>query len=298
MTLPDLTLLRPLWLLLLPALAVAAWMLRRRAVGIGDWARAVDPALLQAMRALGRVSPGQGGMAGGAALCAAALIAVALSGPAVERRNATAFRNLDGVVFVIDVSRSAAEDARWPQVVTMGRFGIAALGSRPAGLVVYAGDAYVATDMTADTAQLGQTVSLLGAETVPDPGSRPERALALARQMLDEADVLAGDVVMLTDGGGLGPAALQEAAAMAGRGARLSVVAPDAGPEVQTLAATGGGRVFTLADTDALAGWIGGEGRDRLELQDWPLLFWSDLGRWLLALALVPAFLLFRRTAR
>ena len=35
--------------------------------------------------------------------------------------------------------------------------------------------------MTADHAQLGQTLSLVGADTVPDPGTRPGLALARAR---------------------------------------------------------------------------------------------------------------------
>lgn len=298
MTLSGLTLLRPFWLVALAGLALLAFWLRRRRGGLGDWTRVADPALLRALEALGRVAPGGGGMPGRVALTVAVLLVLALAGPAVERRDALSFRNLDGVVLVADLSRSVAEDPRWPQLLTMGRFAVAALGSRPAGLVVFAGDAYVATDMTADTAQLGQTLSVLGPDTVPDPGSRPERGLRLAARMLREAEVLNGDVVLLTDGGGLGPNSLAAAAAIAGQGARLSVVQIGAATaETRTHVAAGGGRAFGLADTDALAAWLSDAARTRLERQDYPLLFWHELGRWLLALALMPALLLFRRRA-
>lgn len=295
MSIADLSLLRPLWLIVLPGLVVVALILRRRQVGIGDWNRVVDPALLAALRALGRVEDQAVGRRGTVALIAAGLITLALAGPAIERRDAAAFRNLDGVVFVLDASPSVTESDRWPALQAMGRFGIAALGSRPAGLIVFGGDAYVATDMTGDTPQLGLTFSLIDKDTVPNPGSRPERGLELAARMLRDADVLAGDVVLLSDGGGFGPGALEQAAAIAAQGARLSVVATLRSPEIETLAATGGGQVFDLDQTDDLAGFVRISGRERLEKQDYPLLFRADYGRYLLILALFVVLALFRR---
>jgi Ca-activated chloride channel family protein len=290
------SLLRPLWLIVLPALVVFAILMRQRRAGLGDWDRVLDPAMLRALRALGRVDEAGNARRGLAALSAAALVVLALAGPALERRDAAAFRNLDGVVFVLDASPSMTGSDRWPALQTMGRFGISALGSRPGALVVFGGDSYIASEMTGDHVQLGQTLSLIDAATVPDAGSRPERGLAQAAMLLREADVLAGDVVLFTDGGGLGQAALQEAAGLVAQGARLSMVSlADPGPEIRTLAATGQGRIFALTDTDALAAFMAEDARDRLEKQDYPLLFWSDYGRFLLLAALIPALLLFRR---
>ncbi|MFZ5963717.1 VWA domain-containing protein [Thalassococcus sp. BH17M4-6] len=295
MSLPDLALLRPVWLVLLPALVLLGVVLRRRQAGLGDWNKVVDPAMMRALRALGRVDAQSAARRGLTALVAAGLIALALIGPAVERRDAAAFRNLDGVVFVLDASPSMLESERWPALQTMGRFGIAALGSRPAGLVVFGGDAYVATDMTGDTDQLGLTFSLIDGDTLPNPGSRPERGLELAARMLRDADVLAGDVVLISDGGGLGPAALEQAAAIAAQGARLSVVSAAPGDTVAVLARTGGGQVFDTDQTDDLAAFLRQSGRERLEQQDYPLLFWADYGRYVLLLALIPVLMLFRR---
>ncbi|WP_146591114.1 vWA domain-containing protein [Puniceibacterium confluentis] len=290
------SLLRPQWLMVLPAL-VALWLvMRRRSAGLGDWNRVMDPAMLRALRALGRVDEAGASRRGICALTAAGLIVLALAGPALERRDAAAFRNLDGVVFVIDASPSMTGSGFWPALQTMGRFGVAALGSRPGALVIFGGDSYVGAEMSGDLRQLGQTLSLVDAETVPDKGSRPERGLAQAAMLLREAEVLAGDVVLFSDGGGLGPAALQEAGRLAEQGARVSVIhVGDPNPELQALAATGQGRIFGLSETDAFAAFLGEQARDRLEKQDYPLLFWADFGRFLLLLALFPALLLFRR---
>lgn len=298
MTLPDLTLLRPLWLLALPLLLGVGWWLYARRGGLGDWQKATDPGLLRAMATLGRIDDNASRASLLAMLGALAIMVLALAGPAVERRDAISFRNLDGVLFLLDASPSVTEDARWPQMQTMGRFGVASLGTRPGGVIVFGGDAYVAMDMTLDHLQLGQTLSLIDADTVPDPGTRPERALDLAADMLENAEVVAGDVILLSDGAGLGPSSLRAAARISRLGARLSLVSlHDPAPEFATHAAAGQGRVFTLDQTDALAGWLSEDARTRLEAQDYPLLFWMDLGRYVLVLALVPLLSLFRRAA-
>ncbi|MFK7880716.1 VWA domain-containing protein [Roseobacter sp.] len=293
---PEVTLLRPLWLLALPVLAGFGWWLYTRRGGLGDWQRATDPALLRAMQALGRVDNNASRAPLLAMLAAVALTVLALAGPAVERRDTLSFRNLDGVIFLVDASASVIEDARWPQMLTMGRFGLASLGTRPGGLIVFAGDAYIATDMTLDHLQLGQTLSLIDAQTVPDPGSRPERALMMASELLETAEIIAGDVILLTDGAGLGASSLQAAARISAQGARLSLVSlSQSDAAFATHAATGEGKVFTLDETDALADWLSESARTRLEAQNYPLLFWKDMGRYVLVLALFPLLTLFRR---
>lgn len=291
----DVTLLRPLWLLALPVLAGLAWWLWSRRQGLGDWQRAAEPGMIRAMAALGRVEAqaGRSGLWAGMAMLVIAVLA--LAGPAVERRDTPSFRNLDGVLFVVDASASVTEDARWPRMQALGRFALASLGTRPGGIVVYGGDAYLATGMTLDHVQLGQTFSLIGPELVPDPGTRPARALALAVARLEEAEIIAGDVVLFTDGAGLGPESLRLAARLAEMGARLSVVGMGDAPSLRTHAQAGGGQVFGLDDADALADMLGQDMGARLERQDYPLIFWSDMGRYLLLLAAVPMLLMFRR---
>ncbi len=294
----DATLLRPAWLLALPALILAGVWLHARGGALGAWQRAIKPDLLPALIGLGWVKLRADRRRLQASLGAAAIIILALAGPAQERRDGLSYRNLDSVLLLVDVSRSVTESARWPQMMTMARFAIAALGGRPGGLIVYAGDSYAVTELTMDHQQLGQTVSLIDAETVPDPGTRPERALGMAADVLREAEIVAGDVILLTDGAGLGSASLAEAEALVLKGARLSVISlNEPSPDLENLAAIGKGQVFTLDQTDALTRWLQEDARTRLERQTYPLLFWKDYGRFLLILALLPMLLLFRKEA-
>ncbi|MEM8729773.1 MAG: vWA domain-containing protein [Pseudomonadota bacterium] len=290
-------LLRPEWVLALIPLVFAGGWLWTRHGGLGAWEKASDPDLLRAMTALGQADPAQARGPFWLAMTALVLLTVALAGPAVERRDTPSFRNLDGVLFVIDASASVTEHEAWPQMLTMGRFGLSSLGSRPGGIIVFAGDAYAATEMTHDHLQLGQTFSLISADTVPDKGSRPELGLEMAADLLRTAEVVAGDVVLFTDGAGLGPASRGMAEAIAAQGARLSIVTLGDPAEAETYASAGQGRVFTPSETEALGTWLGEDARRRLEQQDFPLLFWSDLGRYMVLLAMVPLLLLFRREA-
>lgn len=298
--LSDFALLRPIWLVGLLLIAALALLVRKRRTGLGDWEQAIDPDLMEAMRALGRVPEVGREMRYQLPLWAAALTTLALAGPAMERRDAASFRNLDGVVFVVDVSTSMIEDPLWAQVVTMGRIGVSTLGSKPGALIVYGGDAYEASALTTDTRQIGLTIALLEPQIVPDTGSRPELALQRAATILRDAKIVAGDVVLFTDGGGIVDEALAQARAITALGGRLSVVyAPtekgEARAAAESLAKLGGGRVFDLDAGNALGDMLGGGGAERLERQDYLLLFWADYGRYLLLLALLPLLGLFRR---
>ncbi|MEQ5871002.1 VWA domain-containing protein [Sagittula sp. NFXS13] len=287
------TLLRPEWLLALPLLAGFAWWLSRQAGGLGGWERATDPALLRAMAAMGRVSH-SGRRRGGAIWLAASLILLALGGPAVERRDTVSFRNLDAAIFVLEATPDVVDGPIWPQVQALGRQGIAALGTRPGGLVIYAGDAYVASDVTGDLQQLGQTLSLIGPETVPDEGQRADLGLAMALRMLEQTETRYGDVILLART--VGPEAARMADRFTARGARLSVVALGA-QDLSTVAQAGGGRSFLPTEGAPLARWLSTDGRAELLAQDYPLLYWRDMGPWILAIALLPLLTLFRRRA-
>ena len=297
----EVILLRPLWLLLLPGVVFLAVLLRRRAGAVGDWSRVIAPHLMQAMAALGRIEGGGRRISGGGALVAGAVIVIALSGPALERRESVGFRNLDGVIFVVDVSASMTGDANWPRSRTMGRIAVAALGAKPAALIVFAGDAYIASALTRDSDQIGLTLALLDQDTVPDPGSRPARGLTLAAEMLRQAGIVAGDVVLISDGGGAGPDVIDAARAIRAAGARLSVVlAPteqgDPATAFAPLARIGDAELFTLAEADRLVARMGQSARMRMEALGHRRMFWADYGRVLLLLALIPLGGLFRRS--
>lgn len=292
----GLILLRPGWLALLPVLALAALWLWRRRGGLGGWERAADPELLRAMAGAGQVLPAGPPSRALAALGVAGCVALALAGPALPRRDGLSLINLDAVILVLDASPSATGGAGWRDLIATAGAGVAALGSRPAALIVFAGDAYLATDLSHDHRELAQTLMLVDAATVPDPGTRPERALEMAAQMLRRGQILTADVVLLGDGAALGPAALAAARAIAATGGRLSVIAPP-GPAAAALASAGGGRLLAPDDLAGMQALMRDPAHRRLAARDIPLPVTTDLGRWLLLPALGLAGFLLRGRA-
>ncbi len=308
MTLAGLTLLRPWWLLALPVVVGLALYAVRRAAPLGDWGREIDPALMAYLTRSGAVLGGRRGANLAAGLCAAALV-LALSGPAIERRDTGTFRNLDETILVVDLSRSVAEGGNLQGVREAAAAVAEAAGTRPVALVVYAGDAYLAVSPTTDRDSLGTTLFALAGDTVPDRGSHPERGLALAGRTLAEAGVIAADVVLISDGDGIGEAAMREAASIRGRGWRVAtlfvptikalppgVPAPD--PTALTrLAAAGGGPSADIAMPGPVLDAVGAPTAQHLAAGGYGVVAFADLGRWLLLLAALPALLLFRRSA-
>jgi len=300
--------LRPWWFLAIPVVALLALRAAWRAAPLGDWGRAVDPALMAHLARAGAVLGGKR-QANRAAALAAGAIALALTGPAVERQETATFRNLDETVIVLDLSRSVTEGGNLQGVRQAAAAIAEAAGTRAVSLVVYAGDAYLAASPTTDRDSLGTTLFALDADTVPDRGSHPERGLALAHRTLAEADVVAADVVLITDGDGIGAAADREARALADRGWRLQALfvpadkpLPPGAPKpdraaLEALVRAGGGNIADIAAPGAVLDAVGAGTAQHLAAGGYGVLAYADLGRWLLLIAALPALALFRRSA-
>ncbi|MBB5763590.1 Ca-activated chloride channel family protein [Methylorubrum rhodesianum] len=304
----SLTLLRPLWFLALPIVAVLALRAAWRSAPLGDWSKAVDPHLMALFARSGALLGGRR-QANLAAALAAGVLALALTGPAIERPEAATFRNLDATVVVLDLSRSVTEGGRFKEARQAAQSVAEAAGTRSLALIVYAGDAYTALSPTNDRETLATTLFALDADTVPDRGSHPERGLALARRTLAEANVVAADVVLISDGDGVGQAAEREAAAIRDKGWQLHALfvpaakaLPPGAPRpdraaLDRLSGAGGGRAADIDNPQAVLDRVGASTAQHLAAGGFGVLAFADFGRWLLLLALVPALLLFRRSA-
>ena len=302
----DVALLRPWWLLLLPLVLVTARLAGRRSASPAGWRAAMDPALLQAMARMGRILPGAGA-AGRLPSAILATLALALAGPALRDRAAPSFRNLDGMVVVFDLSRSMTMGGSLAAAQGAARLAVAAAATRPVGLVVYAGDAYLGSALTTDGAALGPTIAAFDAETVPDPGSCLACGLRLAGRLIAQSGTLRSDVVVVSDGGGAAEA-MPAAAELAAAGARVSTlaVAPVERPSdlpagdptaLAALARAGDGVAAMASDPQALLAAIragGGDGAVPAALRH---VGWRDYGRLLALVPLVLALGLFRRSA-
>lgn len=288
-------LLRPYWLLLLPALLALLLLTTRRDSALGDWRRAVDAPLLAALL---RRQGGAGRASRDAALYwSVALLALALSGPAVKSSGATQFRNLDALLVLLDVSNGR----NLPQAAGAAQLVLAGGGARQTGLVLYAGDAYLASPMTDDVAALEALLFAVDEKTVPDGGARPDRALAFARRLTRETGAFAADVILISGGDGAADArASREAAALAAEGHMLhTLFAAPASPAgaagaLSALAAAGRGVSGDAAHADDILAALSGRRVERVEQSARRALEWRDCGRWLLLLAAAPLLLYLR----
>lgn len=299
-------LLRPFWLAAVPVALLLSAVAARRAEGAARWRGLIDPALMPALKRLGHVTQGHRDPRPwllGAAVC---FLALALAGPASRDPDAPVLRNLDAVMILLDLSPSVTEGGGLDDAQAAVSLLIATHGTRPVGLGVFAGESFLVSVPTDEPEDLQTAVAVADAEIMPVAGSRPDRALAMAQSALRDAAAAHPDVVLVSDGGGVGPEAVDLARQMRADAIRVSAifVAPDAPPyglpparpeALAKLVEAGGG---VLAEPDNLSvledrlgerrGTDGGDAARRSVL-------FVDHGPWLLALALAALLPTYRR---
>ena len=302
----GLVLLRPWWLIaLLPVAALALWLWRHRAAG--EWAAVVDPVLLAAMRRLGHLSAAGTDPSPFLACIAAALLALGLAGPAVPRAGAETLERRDPVILMLDLSPSVAGGPALADLQAAAAQVLQSAGGRPVGIMVYAADAYVASAPTSDAASLQGLIAVLSPETMPIAGSRPDIALAEARDIFagdgQPADPGGADFIVISDGGGA-DRALDEARRFASEGARVSTLAlaprtpggPAPEPEaLAALAREGGGASAPARAPRPVLERIEAARIARIARSQEATRIFRDLGPWFLGLAALPGLAIFRR---
>ncbi|PZQ51539.1 MAG: VWA domain-containing protein [Rhodovulum sulfidophilum] len=307
----TLVLLRPLWLLALAplaALAVLVW--RRRAAG--GWEAILTPELRAFLGARGDLGAPGGRWPPLIPFALAALVALALSGPARPRQEGAGFARLDPLVLMIDLSPSVTAGANLGDAQAAAAWLLAHNAARPVGVILYSSDAYLASAPTSDPETLRGLIGVLDAETMPVAGSRPDIALSQAAELFTAPGMpgIGGtDIVMISDGGGADTRAVEQAGRLAARGARvwaLTLDRADGPPEapppapgaLAAVARAGGGATRPARDPGSLADAImAARARELARGPAAPEVF-ADLGRWLLLLALPVAALLFRPDRR
>lgn len=192
--------LRPWWLLALPALVL--WLRyrpRRRASG---WDALCDARLAPHVLAVART--GQDRLHAWTLPTAALLAVLALAGPAWERTPLPVFRDTAALVILLDLSRSMDAADVSPSRLTRARFKIDdILQRRRSGLtalVVYAGAAFTVTPLTDDARNILAQLPVLATDLMPVAGSRADLAIDRAADLLRQAGVRGGDVLLVTDG--------------------------------------------------------------------------------------------------
>ncbi len=317
--------LRPEWLFAIPVVLVIALLFAWRRFGRGHWESVVDPELAPHVLSVSQAKRRDGRWLLFA--LTGVLGILALAGPAWERIEQPLFRSDQSLVVALDLSRSMDAQDVSPSRLARARLKILDLLERRDGgqtaLVVYSANAFTVTPLTTDTDTVAALVNSLSTDIMPSRGSYPFAAINKGRQLLEQASVSAGEILLITDGGS-SPAAERVARELRGTGFSLSIlgVGTQEGAPIprstggfvtdqsgriavprleenglRDLAAAGGGRYATLtADSSDLDYLLSGEvtvGRagDDSQVTDQ----WLEEGPWLVLLMLPLAALAFRR---
>ncbi|MGK7753851.1 MULTISPECIES: vWA domain-containing protein [unclassified Roseovarius] len=303
----EFVLLRPLWLIGIPLALLAGGAVAWAARGLDRWRRVIDPELLSALRKLGHVSDGRRTIDPWLLAMAGGLTALALAGPATRDPDAPVLRNLDAVMILMDLSPSVTQGGGFDDAQAAVSRLIDRHGTRPVAMAVYSAESFLVSVPTEDPAALQTVIAVADSQTIPVGGSRPDRALDLARQTLTDAAAAYPDVVLVSDGGGAGPEALDRARQMAAEGIRVSAVfvPPDEPPYgmpppdrdgLAAIVSAGGGMIADATDIATVEKIL--SERQGAVASDPTLrnLRYADQGRWLLAFALLPLAFLLRRS--
>ncbi len=315
--------LRPLWLLLIPAVALTWWLVRRRGAHAELPDGIVEPHL-QAALTIGQASRSRIKPVDGFAVGLLAAV-IAAAGPTWSKQPSPWFSETAPLVIAIEVTDSMRSNDLQPTRLDRARFKVLDLleqrtGSRTA-LIAYAGSAHIVMPPSTDAAVLKLFLDSLDPAIMPNPGTNAASVLPLADQVLADETAI-GTILFVTDG-----FATQDIPALAeysgkGDGASLValVVGKDEGgvallPDGSAVMDPAGGRLDTSIDTGLLqraeseagVAVVRAETGDNdvrglireinsnLQPADDPNAQWLDEAWWFVLLATVLALPVFRR---
>jgi Ca-activated chloride channel family protein len=194
--------LRPAWLLALAPVIVIALSLWYQKHTAKQWQQMVAPELLQYLLdgQTTRIKPWQLLVL----LFAWIVSCIALAGPSWEKRPVAVEQNQQALVMMLDLSPSMMSEDLKPSRLVRARLKIAdMLRQRKDGqtaLLVYAGDVHVVTPLTDDTETINNIIPALHPGIMPAQGSNTEAAVSRALQLLKDAAITQGDLLLITDG--------------------------------------------------------------------------------------------------
>lgn len=214
MNLSDFHFLRPEWFLALLPLALLFWLLWRKRLLSRSWQAVVDARLLPHLL-IGNSAARTSRWPLLLLALGALLTVTALAGPVWQKLEQPVFRQQSGLVVLLDLSRSMdATDVRPSRLARARLKLIDILHKRREGqtaLVTYAAEPFVVTPLTNDTKTIISQVPSMTTDLMPVQGSRPDRAIAMARHLLQQAGIAHGSVLLITDGvDGVEPQALKD----------------------------------------------------------------------------------------
>ncbi len=200
--LADFHFLRPLWLIAIIPAALLYWKSWRQLRSGQGWHGTIAEDLLPHMLTGGTQSKHPGPMF---ALGVAWLLAsLAMAGPSWEKLPQPVQRKEDALVILLDLSLSMlAQDTSPSRLVRSRQKLLDLLDTRKEGttaLVAYAGDAHVVSPLTDDRRTIANLLPALDPQIMPIAGSEPGIAVEQAVDLLRDAGLERGRILLVTDG--------------------------------------------------------------------------------------------------
>lgn len=294
---------RPLWLLAaLPLLLLAFQMFRQEPV-MQAWKSVCDshllPYLIKVNGRSKRMLPLM------LLVVSALLMIISLAGPTWSRLPVPVYQEIQPRVLVLDLSDAMKGRDLSPDRLSRAKFKVHDLllhrDAGQFGLVVYTDEPFVVSPLTDDGQTIDELLSSLAPEIMPVDGSRLDRALEQAKQLIIQSGSTSGQILVFT---AQVPSklAIDKARALAHEGIYTSVM-PVLGdkllnPQFARLASEGQGLLVPFTDTSKnLDRWLTsthGARQYEASLQN-DIPVWRDQGRFFLIPVLLLLLAGFRR---
>lgn len=236
--------LRPQWFYALLPMAILLWLMWKRRLPSRSWQGVVAPRLLPHLLVGQSVGRRPWSMF---ALALGGLLAVtALAGPAWKKLEVPVFRQPSALVVLLDLSRSMDAGDIKPSRLQRAQMKLRdILNQQKEGetaLVVYAAMPFVVSPLTSDAKTIASQVGSLSTDLMPAQGSRPDRAILMALQLLQQSGASHGGVLLISDGidGDVSDESNDAIKALRDAGHRLSVLGVGT-PEGAPIPSTNGG---------------------------------------------------------
>ena len=195
--------LRAGWILLIPIAILLIFFFKRRLLTIGNWEKLIDKRLLPYVMSRSQLFDNQ--YKWWLISLISVLSIIALAGPTWERIEQPSFRTDQSLVIALDLSRSMNAQDITPNRLTRAKLKILDILERRQGaqvaLIVYSANAFTVTPLTSDTDTIIALINSIDTSIMPSRGSYPALAIDKGLQLLNQASVSNGEIILVTDGG-------------------------------------------------------------------------------------------------